>query len=173
MEISVTEARGLLKALGSKAADTSDVKKIQTKLGELDKWGSKVAPPEDPGMRILFERLLQSVDQGETVTVVIVNSPEGEANGNGHATPTPKKGSTKAPAKTVGKAPSKPGKVTVPESNKGRVYKLWIKSKDKSIAKAPDYEKAVEGRVKLNTIKGWISSWSKGNDLPAVATKKE
>jgi len=52
-------------------------------------------------------------------------------------------------------------------SNKGKVYVAWHKGeKDTS-----NLLKLTDGGVQEKTIKLWLNSWTKGNNLPACAKK--
>lgn len=89
-----------------------------------------------------------------------------------------KKSSKKAAANsekktTKKKASAKPakkksaGKTDFSKSNKARVWKLW--KNGKGIKDPEKLHKRVNEAVKVNTIRGWLSSWQKGSNLPAVA----
>lgn len=58
-------------------------------------------------------------------------------------------------------------------SNKEQVWKLYekVSNKDKAGEKAEDWYKEINKGVKLNTIRGWISAWNRGQNLPGCAKK--
>lgn len=58
-----------------------------------------------------------------------------------------------------------------PKSNKQIVYEAWIEDGIDDNSNAEKYHTLVEERVKLMTIKEWISTWRHGKDLPACAKK--
>lgn len=61
----------------------------------------------------------------------------------------------------------KPKKEPGKPSNKQLVYKAW-----KAGTKDPEkLLKLVGGAVKANTVKSWLSAWTKGNNLPADQKK--
>lgn len=88
-------------------------------------------------------------------------------------TTTPAKVSSKAKPEQSTK--SKPVKVKpglIP-SNKERVYRQWEKSSEKSPQEAEALmAKAKVTEVKLTTVRGWISSWNNGANLPGCAKRE-
>ncbi len=156
VEVTESEARALMRALkATETADKGTPKRLQTKLNELPRWADSIDPPKDGPELELFNKLSRAVEDGEQIVVVAdgVGSP-GEGNGSA------KKG-------TAGKAKPEPEAGEL--SNKARVFKLWQKSKDKTVAAAEGYFKAIGETVKLSTIKGWISAWNRGQNLPGIA----
>lgn len=83
---------------------------------------------------------------------------------------TPAKASSKS--KPEQPAKDKPAKAK-PErtpSNKERVYRQWEKASEKSPKEAEALmAKAKVTEVKLTTVRGWISSWNNGANLPGCA----
>jgi hypothetical protein len=81
------------------------------------------------------------------------------------------KKSTKKQVATIGISGSpdvtKPAKQP---SNKERVYRQWEKADDKSPkqAEALMAKAKVEG-IQLNTVRGWLSAWNNGKNLPGCA----
>lgn len=59
----------------------------------------------------------------------------------------------------------KPKKEAGQPSNKEIIYKAWMKSKKK--ATTDELLQLVDGAVKEGTVKGWVSSWNRGQGLPA------
>lgn len=82
---------------------------------------------------------------------------------------SPKKRGRKAKVEQAeAEAPKKRGKKEPGElSNKGLVYTSWKASKEKK--EPADLFKEIGEGVKEATIRGWISAWKRGQNLPAVA----
>lgn len=81
------------------------------------------------------------------------------------------KKSTNKPVVEIGidTVPAKPAKQP---SNKERVYRQWEKADDKSPKQAETLmaKAKVEG-IQLNTVRGWLSAWNNGKNLPGCAKK--
>ena len=97
------------------------------------------------------------------------------------ATATKKPAAKKSPKKevvTIGidtvpdTKPAKVEKPTKQPSNKERVYRQWEKAEDKSPkqAEALMAKAKVEG-IQLHTVRGWLSAWNNGKNLPGCAKK--
>ncbi len=65
-----------------------------------------------------------------------------------------------------GHSPRQPRQVGQP-SNKEKVYRAW--QADANTA-TDQYAKIVGDQVKMSTVKSWISSWKRGQNLPGCAT---
>lgn len=113
-------------------------------------------------------------------TSVRKGKTEPEENGEEEETPKSKKVKVKktepeeeeAPvkgkkAKVKGKEKAPPKKDEKGPSNKLQVYTAWKKSKGKS--DVPTLHGIVNEAVKETTIRGWVSQWGKGENLPAGA----
>jgi hypothetical protein len=78
---------------------------------------------------------------------------------------------------TIGISGTGKSKASKPEpakqpSNKERVYKLYLKSTEKSPKEAEDLMAKAKVDVKLNTVRGWISAWNNGKNLPGCAKEE-
>lgn len=92
------------------------------------------------------------------------------------------KKSTKKPVVEIGidtvpdtTKPAKQPKAEKPAkqpSRKELVWRAWTKAEDKSPKQAEAIlaKAKVEG-IQLNTVRGWLSAWGKGSNLPACAKK--
>ncbi len=58
-------------------------------------------------------------------------------------------------------------------SNKEQVWKMYekVSNKDKAGEKADEWFEKVNKQVKVTTIRGWISAWNRGQNLPGCAKK--
>lgn len=126
--------------------------------------------PEGPDKDFLVEILGNMDSVGAENLEFAVAGDKAETGSNGKA-PAKGKGAKaeKAPAKKSGG--KKAEKADSGPSNKFRVWQLWSKAKDKTTAQADKYHEAVEQEVKINTIRGWIGEWNRGNNFPAGANK--
>lgn len=73
------------------------------------------------------------------------------------------------PAKTAAAKKTKAPKAKSGPSNKEVVYLAW--GKGKGMTDPAKLGKKVNGNVKESTIKSWISSWNRGQNLPGCASK--
>lgn len=81
------------------------------------------------------------------------------------STPDEKKESSTSDSSNEGKVKRDPSK-----SNKGRIFSAWKNGEGEAdIAKL---NAMVNNAVKESTIKGWISAWKNGKNLPAIAKKR-
>lgn len=185
LTLPVTTARQLFAALG-KSAESWTPKRLEVKLNALPQLLGDCEEPKGKADLVLLRRVTGALAEGRKVVVgdapaaaepAKAKGGKAKPESNGHATSakakggkggTPAKGDKAKPE--VRRAPKNPK--DVPPSNKGTVYKVWAKAKDKSPAKAEEYHKLVKEQVRLQTIKSWISDWNRGTNLPAIAKAK-
>lgn len=97
----------------------------------------------------------------ETKTTKTPNNPAKPVK-----TQTRKSGKVETPVVETPKSQNPNGTRPQVDCAKVRVYKLWSKSPDKT-KKIAESLAQKEG-VQLTTVKGWISSWSHGNNIPSA-----
>jgi hypothetical protein len=174
-QVSLTRARKIFEALGYKTANNwSDVqltKKIQ-KLPDLAE-GAKLNTKMQKRVNIICNAL----KKGKKVVVVDL---EDVAAGKKRAEDVEKAAKERTKEKKA-KAKTKKGKkeaktkTNSPKTptTKDSVYALFCKVKpEKALSKAEQWHDKTGKVVKLSTIKGWISSWVKGKNLPRSAKNK-
>jgi len=159
------QARELLAAMGFAAAGDAKRVAIVRNLNTLAEMGeADVREPEDKTLKGLLANIRKALGEH---TEIGLEGDAPKAASNGHV---------KAPAAAKPAKVAKKDKVAKSDtvrgpSNKEQVYKAWLKNKDKSAKNAEEYANAVNQAVKVSTIRGWISAWGRGDNLPSCATK--
>ena len=146
-----------LAAMGKPTAVDWTVKRLEKRLNDLPSLLSEVTPPKQAAHKRLFASITKAVEEGQKITVTAGGAPEApkekpskaEANGS-HKEPKAKK------EKESDKGPS----------NKGRVWQIWSK---KPSTTPDELATEVDNAVKVSTVRGWLSSWKAGRDLPKLA----
>ncbi len=182
MQIGEKLAREMMEALGFVAAtETKDdgaptwgLKQLTKKVNGLHKVVDSVKEPGDKSLTRLFKDVCDELTEGNEIEVTADETEEGSEKPKAKAATKKGKGKSKAednghtedkPKAKKEKAPKQPGQ----PSNKEKVYRAWEENNEITAEKA---EKKVAGQVKVSTIKSWISSWKRGQNLPGCATKK-
>lgn len=173
MKIQKTVAVNLLNALGVKSVTAKQ--KCEQLQDKLTKLLPKVEDPEivkDAELRETLEEVMQSAAAGKPVEVVEDSGEKEEVEVSEKPKGKPQKSAARETKEEKPKAVKKnsPNKTSDSgPSNKEIIYKAWSKSKDKTTAKVPDYIKLVNNNVQENTVRGWISAWGRGKNLPSCA----
>jgi hypothetical protein len=169
MQVNEQKARQMFKAMGLNESKWN-AKFLTKKLNAIiEMVESATAEPEGEDLSLL-RRVTEAAGAGEKIT--LEGSEETVSTATKEKPTKAGKGKGDKPSK---KAEAAAGKKTKPAreagtpSNKEVVYKAWKKSKEKA-----DPEKLVgevNEAVKLTTVRGWLSAWKRGENLPACAGK--
>jgi hypothetical protein len=143
---------------GGRKAEILAANDGEVKVRAYDADGKSVVQHWSPGTMVT---VVEKIDLKPKATEPTVEAPA----------PKPKKTPPTEPVAVPAPKSPKPSKDAGEPSNKEVVYRAWHANKDRSSEQAPTYFKLVKEAVKLTTIRGWISAWLKGQNLPACATK--
>lgn len=171
-QVSENAARSMFRGLGYTNEGKWNAKFLTKKLNNiLEMVENAKGEPEGDDLSTL-RRVTDAVGDGHKIILEGSESPptEGKApkagrKGKGEVK-TPKAGKGDKPPAPKAERKSKPDKDSGP-SNKEIVYKAWKKSKEK--ADAEKLHEPVAAGVKLTTVRGWVSAWRRGTNLPACA----
>lgn len=179
VKLTETQARGLLESMGLTEGAKGPVKRLATKINQINKWGKGREPKDPENVALLANVLAVIEDKGEIEVVADLADQAANAPAAPKAKAPAKgdKSSPKPPAKEEKGEPTKPKakpkeeklpavNAEIRPSNKGTVYQAWAGDKDMA---AEDLCKLVKNQVKQTTIKHWLSAWKRGENLPAVA----
>lgn len=174
MKLSQSTTTALLTALGAKVPTKATPAKLKAQLKLLAKaedFGDREI--EDEALAVVRDDVAAVLAEGKEVDIVgdedetEVKAPrkpratQTAASADSKTKPDAKDAPAKKPKKDKG-ADEKSG-----PSNKEVVYKAWKKAGDK--ADAEKLAGLVADAIKLTTVKSWISSWGRGQNLPACA----
>jgi hypothetical protein len=164
MKLTEKEARDLFAACGVPDAVTNDdegkpkwnVSKLGKRLNSFHEVDG-VQEPADAESLKLYKKVLAAAGKKP------IEIEGAEKNGK------PEPGKRKVKEGNPDKKPAKAKKAEGGPSNKEQVYRLFEKKADVS---PDDCFKKVEERVKLTTIRAWLSEWKRGSNLPSCAKAK-
>ena len=149
----------LFEALGFKTASNWNEKELQKKIKKLPEIvdGKTI---KSPNVRKALKKILDA-DTVEIDMSAVEVAPEPETEME------PEKKTKKVVEKSAVKKKTE-GKIGEKElSNKQVVYSLFQKVKpENALGNAEKWWETINKKVKLTTIKGWISMWKNGKGLP-------
>ncbi len=191
MALDTVDARRLFKELGSVAAKGWTESKLAARLKQLPAQLEKMNGDSPVGglskkMSGLLDDVTEAVKKKVKIVVTGDSDDEEEeeeavAPKRSKSTKKPAKTSTKKPAKSTKAKPSKASPKASKKSagtgprgergktNKDKIFKLWLKKPSTKIAEK--CHAAVDEAVSLNTIRSWLSGWSRGVGFPSSASE--
>jgi len=174
--ITKAEATDLYLAFGFKSAVNWSAGKMQKKLQNLDKMIEGIELT--PGMQKHVDTILRSQAAGKPIEVIDKANATADKKAQKEVDDASKREDDRKAekkskvVKEAKKAEPKEKKAKGPEeekapSNKQKIYQLYQKvSKEKALTHTEKWFKQIEEAVKLSTIRGWVSAWNKGKNLP-------
>lgn len=183
MKVTKEEAIKLFVAIGYKTATDWDVGQLQKKIKKLPETADGVKIRKNKKMSILLSKVLATFKNKKAVKVY---DPDDAAAGKQRdrqvdgaakrdvAKKDEKKQEKKKKKKKekVEKKAKKEAKKKEPKkpSTKQLIYAMYQKVKPENAKEhAEKWYKEINKKVKLSTIRGWISMWKGGNGLPKGA----
>ena len=172
LQLNADDYRLLLVRIGKKSAPRWPMAKLKKSLKKFAEWAEAVEDQLNDEDFELAADIIEALEDGDGVELI---QPQGQQEEQHEEVPAKREKQKPQPKpKAKPKSESKVKKNSEKPkrrrrrkpSNKEKLYKLWLESEDRSSKIAEKLYEAVDGAVKLSSIKTWISNWKRGKNLP-------